>query len=91
MSSFIKSEIGMVNIVLGTKCMAITDTLVILKPPPPLLIKCQRPRECKEKGGWLGGGLNQTAYQRPRECKDKGGGFNQTAYTSSILRLISFA
>lgn len=55
-----------------------------IKTTPPLLLKCQRPRECKEKGGWLGGGLNQTAYQRPRECKDKGGGFNQTAYSGTI-------
>lgn len=54
MSSFIKSEIGMVNIVLGTKCMAITDTLVILKPPPPFSLNVRDLESVRRRvGGWV--------------------------------------
>lgn len=65
------SEIVIVNIVLGTKCMAITNTSVILKPPLPFSLNVRDLESVRRR---VGGGLNQTAYQRPRECKDKGGG-----------------
>lgn len=54
MSSFIKSEIVMVNIVLGTKCMAITDTSVILKPPLPFSLNVRDPASVRSRmGGWV--------------------------------------
>lgn len=48
------SEIVIVNIVLGTKCMAITNTSVILKPPLPFSLSVRDLESVRRRvGGWV--------------------------------------